>query len=495
MGDELLRMFFQGRAGLLRTLVVGVLAYSALVLVLRVSGKRTLSKMNAFDFVVTVALGSTLATVLLSKDVALAEGVAAFALLVGMQFVITWASVRSKGVSRLVKSEPKMLLYRGEFLRGAMRRERVTEEEVLAAVRSRGVAAIGEVEAVVLETDGSFSVVQSAGGARRGFVARRRRARGLRGRARGSRRKRKAAAGDLPLTSKSTQEEAETLKPDGWLTRERVLALALLAATVLAAYVCYLWPARSCPRSRGRWRWRSSRNPLYEWVARRVRRPNLAAGLAVAAVAVVIIAPTVFVTQRLVREAVGSAQAVVSEVESGRWREAVAGKPRLAQALSWVEGQVSVDEELRRLAGAATARLSAYVTGSIWAVVQLLVTLFALFYFFRDRAAVLGKLRSARAALRAGDGQGVLARRGDNLRHRLRHARRGGRAGVLRRADVLVAGAARPAAVGRRDGASVGHPRARRVRRLGARGTVPSDCKGVGSRRSYSPAGGRPSSA
>jgi uncharacterized membrane protein YcaP (DUF421 family) len=131
--------------------------------VLRVSGKRTLSKMNAFDFVVTVALGSTLATVLLSKGVALAEGVAAFALLVGMQFVITWASVRSGAVSRLVKSEPKMLLYRGEFLRGAMRRERVNEGEVLAAVRSHGVAALGEVEAVVLETDGSISVVTSAG--------------------------------------------------------------------------------------------------------------------------------------------------------------------------------------------------------------------------------------------------------------------------------------------------------------------------------------------
>lgn len=67
-------MFFDGWTGLLRVLVVGTLAYAALVLLLRVSGKRTLSKMNAFDLVVTVALGSTLATVLLSRDVALAEG-------------------------------------------------------------------------------------------------------------------------------------------------------------------------------------------------------------------------------------------------------------------------------------------------------------------------------------------------------------------------------------------------------------------------------------
>ena len=78
-------MFFDDWFGLLRVMVVGVAAYAALVALLRASGKRTLAKLNAFDFVVTVALGSTLATVLLSKDVALAEGLRAFALLTGLQ--------------------------------------------------------------------------------------------------------------------------------------------------------------------------------------------------------------------------------------------------------------------------------------------------------------------------------------------------------------------------------------------------------------------------
>ncbi len=155
-------MFFQGWAGLGRVVVVGALAYVALVLLLRVSGKRTLAKMNAFDLVVTVALGSTLATILLSRDVALAEGLAAFALLVALQFVITWLSVRSERVSRFVKNEPTLLLYRGNFLRDALRRERVAAPEVLAALRSQGVAALDEVEAVVLETDGTFSVVKRA---------------------------------------------------------------------------------------------------------------------------------------------------------------------------------------------------------------------------------------------------------------------------------------------------------------------------------------------
>ncbi len=83
-------MLFDSWGGLGRVLFVGVLAYGALVAILRISGKRTLTKLNAFDLVVTVALGSTLATVLLSKDVALVEGVMAMTVLVSLQFAITW---------------------------------------------------------------------------------------------------------------------------------------------------------------------------------------------------------------------------------------------------------------------------------------------------------------------------------------------------------------------------------------------------------------------
>ena len=83
------------------------------LLLLRVSGKRTLTKINAFDLVVTVALGSTLATVLLTKSVALAEGLTAFVLLIFLQFVLTWLFVRSQAASRLVKSEPTLLVYQG----------------------------------------------------------------------------------------------------------------------------------------------------------------------------------------------------------------------------------------------------------------------------------------------------------------------------------------------------------------------------------------------
>ena len=157
-------MFFDSWSGLLRVLVVGTLAYVALVLLLRASGKRTLAKLNAFDLIVTVALGSTLATVLLSKSVALVEGLLAFALLAGLQYLVAWLSVRFPRFSDLVKSEPTLLLHHGRFLEGAMRGQRVTRAEVLSALRGSGAADPAEVAAVVLETDGSLSVIQKAPG-------------------------------------------------------------------------------------------------------------------------------------------------------------------------------------------------------------------------------------------------------------------------------------------------------------------------------------------
>jgi uncharacterized membrane protein YcaP (DUF421 family) len=158
-------MLFDSWAGLGRVVLVGTLAYAALVLLLRISGKRTLTKLNAFDLVITVALGSTLATVLLSKSVALAEGVLALALLISLQYAIAWLSARSPRFQAFIKAEPTLLVHRGRFLESAMRAQRITREEILAAVRASGTAEIAGIAAVVLETDGSISVITDADGA------------------------------------------------------------------------------------------------------------------------------------------------------------------------------------------------------------------------------------------------------------------------------------------------------------------------------------------
>jgi uncharacterized membrane protein YcaP (DUF421 family) len=158
---DLSGMLFGGWTPILRTALVGTLAYAALVVALRVSGKRTLAKLNAFDLVVTVALGSSLASVLLSSDVALAQGAAAFATLIGLQFAVAWGSVRSPRLARLVRSEPTLLVRHGEVLPDALRRTRVTEAELRTVIRNSSHPDPDRVAAVILESDGSFSVVGS----------------------------------------------------------------------------------------------------------------------------------------------------------------------------------------------------------------------------------------------------------------------------------------------------------------------------------------------
>ena len=155
-------MWFDSWSDTVRVALIGPLAYASLVLFLRLSGKRTLAKLNAFDFVVTVALGSTLATVLLSSDVSFAEGALGLGMLVALQYVVATASRRLPAVRRLVKSEPQVVMRSGTLLHDVLRKERLNVEEVHQALRQSGIADMADVAAVVLETDGSFSILATA---------------------------------------------------------------------------------------------------------------------------------------------------------------------------------------------------------------------------------------------------------------------------------------------------------------------------------------------
>lgn len=91
----------------------------------------------------------------------------ALASLIALQYAVTWSSVRVAWVRKLVTGEPALLFYRGRFLGEALRKARVTEAEV----RASGSASLEGIEAVVLETDGSFSVISAAAGGGRSALA------------------------------------------------------------------------------------------------------------------------------------------------------------------------------------------------------------------------------------------------------------------------------------------------------------------------------------
>ena len=152
-------MFFSDWQSVLRALIMTSLGYFALVIVLRISGKRTLSKMNAFDFLVTVALGSCLASVSLNKNIAIAEGIVVYLTLIGLQFVLTFLTVRFKPVKGIVSGEPVLLVYDGKPLEKVMKEQRITMEELYFSARSSNILQIESVEFAILETIGDITII------------------------------------------------------------------------------------------------------------------------------------------------------------------------------------------------------------------------------------------------------------------------------------------------------------------------------------------------
>lgn len=147
-----------GTNHMLQAVVAAVVAYASIVVLLRVFGKRTLAKMNAFDFVVTIALGSALASTIASPN-SVPRGLVTMAALIILQFAVAWTSVRSRAFRRFARSEPALLVFEGKMIADAMRSERVARDSLLQALRRHGKLSVSDVYAVVLETDGSISVL------------------------------------------------------------------------------------------------------------------------------------------------------------------------------------------------------------------------------------------------------------------------------------------------------------------------------------------------
>ncbi|MDQ3886657.1 MAG: DUF421 domain-containing protein [Actinomycetota bacterium] len=152
-------MWFDSWSQVGRVVAVGAAAYLTLVVVLRLSGKRTLAKLNAFDLVVTVALGSTLATILLDTTVSWFDGATALAVLAALQFAVAWSTVRLRRARSIVTARPTLLLRDGVPHHEMLRQQRVSVDELRQAVRSSGAGDLRAVAAVVLESDGTLSVI------------------------------------------------------------------------------------------------------------------------------------------------------------------------------------------------------------------------------------------------------------------------------------------------------------------------------------------------
>lgn len=133
--------------------------YIGIVVLVRISGKRTTSQMNNFDWIITVALGGLVTSGILLKNVSVADALFAATCLISLQWIMTSVVLRSPFICKLVKAEPRLLVNNGEMLYDNMRSERISEAEILSALRENGLHELDQAKWVVLETDASFSVI------------------------------------------------------------------------------------------------------------------------------------------------------------------------------------------------------------------------------------------------------------------------------------------------------------------------------------------------
>lgn len=155
-------IFFKSWDSIIRLVISSLVVYPFIIIALRIYGKRSLSKLNMFDFIVTLALGSIFASTVVSENVTVIDGILTFVLFLSAQYIVTRLALAIPMFDKIIKSEPTIVFQNGEFLEDYMRDVRVTKEEILYAIRQSGIGCLNDVDAVVMETNGMMSVLQSS---------------------------------------------------------------------------------------------------------------------------------------------------------------------------------------------------------------------------------------------------------------------------------------------------------------------------------------------
>ena len=141
----------------IRTSVV----YLALLVGLRLTGRRQLGQMSAFDLVLLLIIANAVQNAMVGPDTSLAGGLVAAGVLLVWHTVIQRVRLKNRPFNRLLAGEGIMLINRGQVLDQHARRAGVTTDDLLQALREHGVASVQDVRLAVLEPDGSISVIRN----------------------------------------------------------------------------------------------------------------------------------------------------------------------------------------------------------------------------------------------------------------------------------------------------------------------------------------------
>jgi uncharacterized membrane protein YcaP (DUF421 family) len=136
-----------------------VVVYVFVLIALRLFGRRELGQFTAFDLVVLLTLSNILQNAMIGNDTSLLGGLIGATVLLSANLGLAFAVFRSRLVQRLVTGEPRILIRDGILQRQALAAQRLTEQDLLAAVHNQGLEDFGRVHLAISEPNGTISVI------------------------------------------------------------------------------------------------------------------------------------------------------------------------------------------------------------------------------------------------------------------------------------------------------------------------------------------------
>lgn len=154
------KWFEASTTSLIAIVLTAIGIYIATIVFTRLSGKRSFSKMSSFDFAMTVAIGSLIATTVLSKSVSLLQGVVGLAAVYLLQILLAILR-RFDVVEKMVDNEPLLLMEGKNILHANLKKAKVTEADLRSKLREANVLELSQVRAVIFECTGDIAVLHS----------------------------------------------------------------------------------------------------------------------------------------------------------------------------------------------------------------------------------------------------------------------------------------------------------------------------------------------
>lgn len=136
--------------------------YLFIFLAIRITGKKEISQLSIIDFVLIILVSNAVQNAMIGPDTSLSGGLVAAGVLFAIDYGIKALTYRNRKLKKILEGEPVILVYKGKRLQKNLEQEKISDDELQAAIRSHGVKDISKVDVAVMETNGTISIIEAA---------------------------------------------------------------------------------------------------------------------------------------------------------------------------------------------------------------------------------------------------------------------------------------------------------------------------------------------